>query len=104
MKTLMVFTAVGEGERRGRIFDEDLSRFDGACINGDNEDLREQVYPLIFGEDDYIHDDWAVDKDCTALIHDEEWDVMIFVDDYSYVVRLKPFHGRDGFGVKTKKE
>ena len=104
MKTLMVLMAVGEGERRGRVFEGDLSRFDGACINGDNEDLWEQVYPLIFGVDDYIHNDWAVGADCTALINAKEWDVMIFVDDYSQVVRLKPFHGRDGFGVKTERD
>ena len=85
MKTLMVLMAVGEGERRGRIFDEDLSRFDGAGINGGNEDLGEKVFPVIFGglDYDYIHDDWAVDADCTALINAKEWDVMIFVDDYS---------------------
>ena len=83
MKTLMVLTIVGEGERRGRIFDEDLSRFDGACINVDNEDLWEQVYPMIFDWQGYIHDDWAIDADCTALINAKEWDVVIFVDDYS---------------------
>ena len=84
MKTLMVITIVGEGERRGRIFDDkDLSRFDGAGINGGNEELGEEVYPLIYSEDGYTHDDWAVDADCTALINAKEWDVMIFVDDYS---------------------
>lgn len=83
MKTLMVLTIVGEGERRCRIFDEDLSRFDGAGINGGNEDLGEELYPIIYDGEDVIHDDWAVDIDCTAMINAKEWDVMIFVDDYS---------------------
>ena len=81
MKTLMVLMVAGQDERRGRIFDEDLSRFDGAGI--DMNDLGDEIYPLIFNDDGYIHDDWAVDKDCTALINAKEWDVMIFVDDYS---------------------
>jgi len=82
MKTLMLLTIVGEGEHRCRIFDGDLSRFDGAQI-GMNE-LGNEIYPLIFGEDDYIHDDWTEDnKELTALINAKEWDIMIFVEDYS---------------------
>lgn len=78
MKTLMV---IHDGdEHRCRIFDEDLSRFDGAGIG--TNDLGEEIFPLIFN-DGYIHDDWAVDADCTALINAKEWDVMIFVEDYS---------------------
>ena len=83
MKTLMVLMAVGEGERRGRIFDEDLSRFDGAGINGGNEDLGEKVFPVIFDGESYIHDDWAVGAACTALVNAKEWDFVVFVDDYS---------------------
>ena len=81
MKTLMVLTIVGEGERRGRIFDEDLSRFDGAVIN--ENVLGDEVCPLLFGEDDYIHDDWAVGAACTALVNAKDWDFVVFVDDYS---------------------
>ena len=83
MKTLMILTIVGEGEHRCRIFDEDLSRFNGAGINGGNEDLGNEVYPIIYSDKGYLHDDWAVGTYCTTMISAKEWDIMIFVDDYS---------------------
>lgn len=83
MKTLVVLTIVGEGERRCRIFDEDLSRFDGAGINGGNEDLGEEIYPIIYDWEASHIGDWAVDADCAAMVNAKEWDVLIFVDDYS---------------------
>ncbi len=82
MKTLMVLTIVGEGERSCRIFDEDLSRFDGAGINGGDEDLGEEVYPIIYNKKCNIIGDWAVGTDCTAMINAKEWDIIIFVDEY----------------------
>ncbi len=82
MKTLMVLTIVGEGERRCRIFDEDLSRFNGAGINGGDEDLGNEVYPIIYNKKCNIIGDWAVGTDCTAMINAKKWDIIIFVDEY----------------------
>lgn len=82
MKTLVMYHMVGDGEHRCRIFDGDLSRFDGAQI--EMNELGHEISPLIFGEDDFVHDDWTEDnEELTALINAKEWDVMIFVEDYS---------------------
>ena len=81
MKTLMVLMVAGQDERRGRIFDEDLSRFNGAEFEGN--DLGDKVYPMVFDEEGcYIHDDWAVNKDLIPLINAKEWDCLIFVDQW----------------------
>lgn len=82
MKTLMVLTIVGEGKRCCRIFYEDLSRFDGAGINGGDEDLGNEVYPIIYNKKCNLIGDWAVGTDCTAMINAKEWDIIIFVDEY----------------------
>lgn len=79
MKTLVLLSSVDE--RRCRIFDEDLSRFNGAILQ--ENDLGDEIYPIIYGDKGFIHDDWAINHDCVALFNAKEWDVMIFVDDIS---------------------
>ena len=79
MKTLVLLSSVDE--RRCRIFDEDLSRFNGAILQ--ENDLGDEIYPIIYGDKGFIHDDWAVNKDLIPLINAKEWDYLIFVDDYS---------------------
>lgn len=74
MKTLIIFSDLGETNLNYLIVEGDYSRFNGAALNLNNHKYCDEFREFMYGEDGFYKHEFSED---IQLIQNKEWDIVI---------------------------